>query len=287
MSHPVSVVDKKKRSRRAFLKWAGLTTAATAPVALYPTLVEPSWIEVRKINVPIPNLPAAFDGIAIAQLSDLHHSPATPLRFIQNAIDITRSLKPDLIALTGDYVSWGDFDRFPPVLDALKKLQPPLGGFAVRGNHDPPTVDDAVDEGLSQNGIRSLRNEIVTITKNGSAIDVAGVCDRHAFAAWQAPNLSDDRPMLALCHNPDVADALKGTPVDLALAGHTHGGQVNLPFIGPPVLPLIHKELVAGMYRIGKLRLYVNRGIGCLSFRVRFRSRPEITLFTLRRGENG
>lgn len=278
---------KRRLSRRALLKWVGCTALVAVPAGFYTTAFEPSWIEVCRVDVPLRNLPPAFDGFFIAQLSDLHYSLATPLRLIRTAIATVNSLKPDLVALTGDFVSWHCCDSFPPLREALKDLRAPHGAFATLGNHDPIAVGRDINEHLAPLGIRALENETASVRKSGEEICVTGVNQFEAFRDSLAPRLRPDQTNIVLSHNPDVVDVLQGAPVHLALTGHTHGGQVRFPLLGAPILPLRHTELVSGMYMLGNLRLYVNRGIGCLTLRVRLNSRPEITLFRLKRSADG
>ena len=141
----------------------------------------------------------------------------------------------------------------------------------------------AINEALTGNGIRSLDDEAATVNRDGREIQVIGINRFAAFRSKITPTLEPDRPNIVLSHSPDVVDVLDDSPIDLALTGHTHGGQVNLPIVTKSVLPLRHKELVAGMYIFGRLRLYVNRGIGCLTLPLRLNARPEITLFRLKR----
>jgi hypothetical protein len=273
-------------SRRAFLRAARTLLAAgafsTTP-AWYAWLVEPTWISIERITLTLPRLPRACDGFTLVQLSDLHFGPVVRPDYIHAAIDAALSLQPDLIALTGDFVSSLANGEAVEVEKALRRLNAPAGVFASLGNHDWWTKAEVVAEAVTRSGVTLLRN---ASTRLGEDFHMAGVDDVWEAKADLARALSGIPPgacTLLLAHEPDYADLVAAAGrVDLQLSGHSHGGQVSLPFIGPVALPYLGRKYPVGWRQIGDLQLYTNRGLGLIAPAVRFNCRPEITLFTLR-----
>lgn len=284
-------------SRRRFLK-AGFCGAAG--LALYAGEIERHWIDVAQQEVRLRGLPAAFDGLRVAQLSDIHLDEFTEPLFLRHAIERINSLNPDLVLLTGDYVTNGlgsqQFARgaawqCAEILRALTCRRI----YGVLGNHDLLTGAPEVTRALASNGITVLRNACLPFERGGSRIWLAGVDDpvcgrpKPDLALPAAIRNLPDEPVVLLCHAPDYADQLldhpAGRAVGLMLSGHTHGGQVRLPLVGALSLPPLGRKYVAGSFRLGSLQLYVNRGLGAVGLPFRFDCPPEITLHTLRRGE--
>lgn len=256
-------------------------------LAIYATAIEPRLVETVQREVALTRLPRELDGFTVLQLTDIHYTRRTDRRFIERMIKRANRLQPDVIVLTGDFVtrSAGDIQ---PCAEVLSKLHARYGVFAVLGNHDYWTDPQHVTDVLIENGIRVLCNEAIPLKQNGKLLWVAGLDDAwsgnpdiaHALRAVPA----DDAKIL-LVHEPDYADMVAEYPVDLQLSGHSHGGQVRLPLLGPPVLPTMCRKYPMGYYRIGKLQLYTNRAIGGISIvgiPMRFNCRPEIAVFTLR-----
>jgi len=283
-------------TRRRVLK-AGFLGAAG--LALYSSEVARHWIEVSQIDIDLPNLPAAFEGLRIAQLSDIHLDEYTEPFFLRHAIEEINRMQPDLVLLTGDFVSDGPRNRSfaqgaawqcGNILRELACKQQ----YAVPGNHDHLVGIKAVTAALTANGITMLTNASVPIERNGSRIWLAGVDD--PLQGGPDPEVAipvairnvANEPILLMCHAPDYADELlehpAGKAVDLMFSGHTHGGQVRLPLVGALSLPMMGLKYVEGWFRIGSLQLYVNRGIGTVGLPFRLNCPPEITIFMLRKG---
>lgn len=272
----------------------------------YATLIEPRRVVVRRFEVVLPGLPMEADGLRIAQLSDLHASAIVPRDIIRRAVDACLQEAPDMIALTGDFVSRrGSYLPFvglrqsaKPVhvyaawaCEELKRLRAPEGVFGVLGNHDH--ASDKGDEVSSGAWLETkLRESGVQILTNASArvrgLRVAGVDDWRSGAPDLQAALQDgsrDEPVLLLSHNPRVTWLLRDRNA-LVLAGHTHGGQVRIP--GLPLqrgrLPgdVVGSLWTHGWYQLGRARLYVNAGVGMVSVPFRFNCPPEIAVFTLR-----
>ena len=279
-------------SRRSFFRWAGYGTLGTALAAIgYMRFVEPWWIDYTHVTMPLRNLPPAFDGLRIAHLTDLHYNPVS-LDDISDWVDKTNHLRPDLIALTGDYLT-GAGTRIEEVADRLKELSAPLGVVACLGNHDYGASFPSRQPGhlafgarsrkaLEKAGIEVLVNEFTTRQRDGQLLRLAGAGDLWTDD-YDTNFLSTvpDRPLVVLAHNPDTLYSLHYPNFDLMLSGHTHGGQIKLPWFGPPRLPIRHRHLAEGHYQHNNAHIYVSRGLGYLT-PMRFRSRPELPIVELK-----
>ena len=270
-------------TRRGFLKWAGGAVLGGAAGVGYVTKIEPEWLSVEQQIISLPKLPAGLDGYKIVQLSDFHLYPFTSLDLVEKTVARTNELAPDLVVLTGDYVletAASIFDLAPE----LAKLNPRHGIFAVLGNHDHWTEAAVVKQGLAEQGIELLHNQGVLL--NEGQFLLAGVDDLWSGAPDIERALADWRegvPTILLAHEPDFADQFLGDGrIQLQLSGHTHGGQVRVPGVGPVVLPRYGQKYHNGLYQVGPSQVYVNRGIGIIGPAVRLNCPPEITEFVLR-----
>lgn len=273
-------------SRRAFLRAARNLLAAgvlgSPPVAWYAWRVEPFWLSVERIALRLPRLPRDWDGVTLAQLSDLHLGPVIGPPHLHAAVDLTLDLQPDLIVITGDFVSSLRQGEAEELEKALRRLRAPVGVFASLGNHDWWTSAAVVAEAVRRSGVTLLRNEHVALGENFYLAGVDDVWERQADLARALRGLPDEACTLLLAHEPDYADIVaKDGRVALQLSGHSHGGQVRIPFVGPIALPYLGRKYPAGWRQIGGLQLYTNRGLGVVLPAARFNCRPEITLFTL------
>jgi predicted MPP superfamily phosphohydrolase len=277
--------------RRDFLKLGAVTGVATAAgVGGYTWLVEPHWVKIVERNLPIAHLPPALADARLVQISDVHVGPQVDDDFLIDALDRAAALRPDIVVVTGDFISYlrerGDaqFEQLRRVLSHLPRGRPATLG--ILGNHDygrnwsEPQVAERVVHEAERSGVRVLRNEVTSV----QGLDVIGVDDlwAHRADASRALEQRTGNAALALCHNPDAMDELSwGDYRGWVLAGHTHGGQCKPPFLPPPLLPVRNKRYTAGEIPLPEgRRLYINRGLGHL-IRVRFNVRPEITVFTL------
>jgi len=261
-----------------------------AGFAIDAAAVEPRHPLVERVEVTLPRLSESLDGLTVAQLSDLHYDSPRAGGAIRSAVEITNQLAPDLIVLTGDYVTASpSASRSSAALDSkpcaqiLGDLHAPLGVFAVLGNHDHETDPGVVTRSLEASGITVLRNCNLRVEKSGECFWIAGVDDVLKGDANLARTLQGAQGFtVLLAHEPDYADAVAGHPVDLQLSGHSHGGQVRLPLVGSPYLPRLARKYPRGLRQVGALKLYTNRGIGTIFLPMRFNCPPEITLLTLR-----
>lgn len=282
-------------ARRRFLT---ASIAGAAGLALYSGEIARHAIEITHPEIRIPFLPASFDRFRIAQLSDIHLDQFTEPFFLRMAVDHINRLRPDAVFLTGDFITHEGLPRTfsirsawqcARILSALECTQ----RYAVLGNHDVVVSAQAVIAALLANGISALRNECTALERGSSRIWLAGLDD----AVEGQPDLDRaipelvrgraDEPLLLMCHEPDFADTVLGHPagesVKLMLSGHTHGGQVKIPLLGPMALPDLGMKYVEGAFRLHNMQLYVNRGLGTVGLPFRLNCPPEIALITLRR----
>ena len=279
------------RTRRRLLKAAGAVAAAAVGAAAYARWIEPVWIETVERDLPVPHLPAAWDGVRVGLVADLHHGRRVPLDYLAGGIDRLASLEPDLVAVVGDVVTAGGMQYAKAAAGLMPRLSPPMGIVACLGNHDydvtrPVRHAEAqeVARTLPEAGVRLLRNEAVGLSRGGETLWIVGLEDLWSGgmdAATAFAAVPEGAANLTLCHNPDAAEDLADAGAGTILAGHTHGGQVQVPLVGPPILPVRHRDRYEGLHRVGAAWLYINRGLGWLR-KVRFGCRPEITILTLR-----
>jgi predicted MPP superfamily phosphohydrolase len=286
------LIERKSRlSRRTFVLGS---TAAAAGLALYSGEIARHEISVLTHTIAIDNLPGALHNFRIVQISDIHFDEYTEPSFLRRVLARVNSLAPDLVLLTGDYVSHVPLS-YDFVLGAMHRCAETLRDiacpqrFAVMGNHDSMLGIPVVQPILADVGIPLLVDEYVAIERAGQRLWLCGVIDPVTYV----PNLSNaipakpDGPVLLMSHGPDYADEVlahpRGPLVDLMLSGHSHGGQVRLPLVGALHLPPGGKKYVEGLFRLGRMQLYVNRGIGTVGLPFRLNCPPEITLFTLQR----
>ena len=260
-------------------------------------------VELEQVTVALKRLPPVFDGLRVAQLTDFHSGALVPATLLRRGIGLIKEAKPDLILLTGDFVTGatlfggGRLGHFKPgylnaLLSELEGLDAPLGVFAVLGNHDfwsGKEATAAIIAGLNQIGVRVLRNEYVRLERKGAGLILAGVDDYWEPSCKLAATVRDmpDEVCLLLSHNPDINEDVdaSGIRIDLILAGHTHGGQIVLPLVGAPYLPSASgQKYRAGLVRDGDRLTYISRGLGLFFVPLRLNCPPEVTILTLRSG---
>ena len=280
----------QKMSRRRFL--IGMMSGLVIPplAGAYARWIEPVFVRDRKITLISPSLPTAFNGIRIAHLSDIHFGDHFDEGAVQHVVENVMALEPDLICLTGDMVDTHTVDpeRLTPI---LRQLRAPLGCFAVFGNHDYRSGIDRVAAAIEQGGITILKNGHHILHKNGEAIALLGIDDAlEGYPDMDAAldGIPEGMWSLLLAHEPDWADQAVHAAVDVQLSGHSHGGQVRIPFVGPVFLPLLGKIYPDGYYQLERstgteapLLLYTSRGLGTTMLPIRFACPPEWTLITM------
>jgi predicted MPP superfamily phosphohydrolase len=284
--------------RRHFLE--GVATAAVASpfvAGAYGLFWGRLNLQVTKQPIRLAKLPRAFHGFRIAQLSDIHVGPFMSEEQIRKYVRITNDLKPDVIVLTGDFVTW-DPSTAPAVVNALSGLKAPLGVFGSLGNHDAwAGAEDLLAELFGRAGVRMLRQERAAIQAGNESFNLMGIDFTNSrsmsVGGWHLSSrklegvenlMVPDTANILLSHNPDSFDRAAELGIDLSLAGHTHGGQLALEFISPEIAPSrIVTPYVAGWFERPGGQLYVNRGIGTIAAPMRVGAPPEITVFELLR----
>jgi len=286
--------SKSSVSRRDFLRLialAGLDVILLTIGGVYMQKFEPKWLEIKEVSLKLPRLEKPFSGFRVLQISDLHFGGWMTAEYLSEVIQSVVEQSPDLVVITGDFVI--GYDRAPDVMEKLHELAgvlkvlperfPTLG---VLGNHDYWLNRDAVITVLHRAGIKDLSNSVHTIVLGGKSLHIAGVDDvreRHARMDLVLSRLPAEGCAILLAHEPDYADVSARTGrFDLQLSGHSHGGQVVLPLIGPLVLPYLGRKYHSGLYKVKAMYQYTNRGVGMTSPYIRFNCRPEITVFNLK-----
>jgi predicted MPP superfamily phosphohydrolase len=248
-------------------------------------LAEANSIIVENVTVRLARLPKKFDGFRIVQLSDIHHSPYTDIKHIMRAFNQANELAPDIIALTGDYISHDD-SYIPPVVEAMGKLRAKHGVYAVMGNHDHWTNGTLISDMMKNEGIRVLNNEGFRLEYNGASIWLAGVDDllvglTDLPAALKGSHKKEMKLLLA--HNPSIIRMAEPARIDLMLSGHTHGGQIRLRETKESILfPRRQRRLSSGLHRRGETQIYITRGIGTVVLPMRYGCPPEVSVIELR-----
>jgi predicted MPP superfamily phosphohydrolase len=277
-------------TRRHFLLGSA---AAAAGLAFYSCEVARHEVSIVAHTIAIANLTEAFQNYRVVQISDIHFDEYTEPAFLARIVDRVNALDPDLLLLTGDFISYGPLplsfahSALYQCAGLLRALTCP-SRFAVLGNHDTAIGAPIIRDALLHASIPLLVNRYVSIERGTQRLWLSGVDD----PASSHPDLhlaipaKPDGPVLLMCHAPDYADHVanhsRGHLVDLMLSGHSHGGQIRMPLLGPIVLPPWGKKYPEGLYRFDRLQLYVNRGIGTVGIPFRLNCPPEITLFTLK-----
>jgi uncharacterized protein len=283
-------------TRRTFLKKAASLSLATIFLSTssytYARYVEPKHFVVTKHVIQHPLIPKAFDGTKIVQFSDTHLGHFFELEQLQYVINKINSLQPDIVFFTGDLIDKPN--RYPYVKNIapiLQQVRAPLGKFAIYGNHDHGGYGTEIYEKImKESGFDLLVNEhrIITLLDK-SKIIIAGIDD----AMLGKPNIKktfqgipEDVYTIVLMHEPDIANEIEMFRPHFQLSGHSHGGQIQVPFYGPLITPPLATHFYEGFYQVGtsNMLLFVNRGLGTTRMPYRFLSKPEIACFTLRSG---
>jgi predicted MPP superfamily phosphohydrolase len=272
---------------RAFLRVMAVLTAGAVITPSYAALLEPFWIDVAQVRLKLRRLPQSFAGFRLAQISDLHFGNWMTPQYLQSALDLLAAQAPDAIAITGDFV-YGDVPTARAGLDSVREILASFAQrfpvFAIMGNHDHWTDVSLVRSFLDEVGIPELRNDIFPLERGGQRLYLCGVDDiweQHADLGPIRARLPEDACAILMAHEPDFALQTAATGLfDLQISGHSHGGQIVIPFLGPPLLPFLGKIYHSGLYRVGEMFQYTNRGLGMIRPTMRFNCRPEITIFT-------
>jgi predicted MPP superfamily phosphohydrolase len=284
-------LETVKMNRRTFLKKMVLTGVggilATTFSYGYARFIEPAQLTVTHHIISHPLIPKEFTGTKLLQFSDVHLGHYYGLQRFHHTIAKINELQPDIVVFTGDLLHEPNkYPHIDAITDALSHIRAPLGKFSIYGNHDHGGYGtDIYRHIMEKAGFHMLVNEHVLIRRqHGRFIAIAGSDDmmlgRPNFAKM-VESIPDSTYTIVLLHEPDGAIQTSRYPVHLQLSGHSHGGQIQLPFIGPLITPPLSEKYYEGFYRIRHLTLYVNRGLGTTRVPLRFLSPPELTVFTL------
>lgn len=277
-------------TRRQFLRLLAVGMGGAALTGggwLYATQIEPYWLEITEREIVLPRLPRAFDGYRLAHFSDIHADSGMNAERIRAVCEAVNALRPDCIAITGDFVSRLPIQaQIADLRAALPILRATDGVVAVLGNHDHWTSRTSVRRLLAECGIVNVSNGVRTLTRGAESLHLCGVDD-----VWERFNRLDEvlaklptaGAAVLLAHEPDYADTVaRVNRFDLQLSGHTHGGQVVLPGGQRPILPYLGQKYPAGLYQVGAMQVYTTRGIGMVPPKIRLNCRPEVAILTLR-----
>ena len=274
-------------TRRTMLTWMMGAGCSACLMGSYPVFIERYLTQFNRYRIPVPNLPAAFQGLRIAQVSDVHCGRLMPRWFVNYLLERVNRAGADVIVCTGDYIHGRDAAQIEVVWPMLCELRAPLGVYSVLGNHDHWGSAERSLYWLERSG-QNLRGKAIALEKDGERLWLAGIGD-----LWEDPfpvdsvlsQIPERDCRIVLAHNPDSADTPFSGRIDLMLSGHTHGGQVRIPFGGAPVLPVKNKTYSSGLKMSTKQqRVFISRGIGWAIYPVRFNCYPEIPILELIRG---
>jgi uncharacterized protein len=276
-----------KRTLGSFLTFLGLSSGGY----LYANRIEPSLLDIQELQIKHPLIPNSFDGIKMIQFSDTHLGFQYNLHQFNQLVKKINSLKPDIILFTGDLMDEpNQYTEINKLMPILKKLQAPLGKYCIFGNHDHGGYGSDIYRNIMETTDFSLLlNDSAPIKlSDGSIIYLLGIDDAmlgNPNLPLTLKNVPKNSFKILLSHAPDLAETASLYPVQWQLSGHSHGGQIKIPFLGALVTPPFGQIYPEGLYSIGEhnpLSLYVNRGIGTTRLPFRFMSKPELTVFTLK-----
>ena len=279
----------KIRISKLLRHWVYWLLSIALALAAYAIAIEPNWPIVNRLTLELPHLAPAFTGYRIVQISDIHLGDGglkgMPAKRLHRFVALVNDLQPDLVAITGDFVSYTPSPFATVLEEELSHFQARDGAVAVLGNHDHWLAPNDIRSALHNANVLELQNDVYTIDRNGDLLNVAGVDD-----VWQGgadlarvlQRMPAKGAGILLAHEPDFADTSAASGrFDLQLSGHSHGGQVRFPLLPPPVLPFMAERYPKGLYRVGHMWQYTNIGLGTISLPIRFFCRPEITELTL------
>ncbi|MBK04536.1 MAG: metallophosphoesterase [Deltaproteobacteria bacterium] len=277
------VEQRPAMRRRTFLKRVGLLAGVGVAGGGYAVL-ESGWLRIEQKKVSIPGLPKGFVGTKVVVISDIHHGPFVSLGYVERLVREVNALQPDIIAIPGDFV-YKSPKYIAPCFRALRHLKAKMGVYVVCGNHDHWESTEESMRAIKGSGLGDLNNEGVWLKKGNQRLRLAGVDDLWEGKQDLKRAMGDAKEhdvAILLSHNPDYAESLKDPRVKLVLSGHTHGGQVVIPWVGPPIVPSRYgKKYAAGLVAAPHTQVFVSRGAGVIGLPVRFNCRPEINVLVL------
>jgi len=240
----------------------------------------------ERVTIPIRELPPQLDGLTIVQMSDIHAGVFMTESQMSDYVAMANDLKPDIVALTGDFVA-SSSREVAPFMRAISKLTGRIGVFGCLGNHDMFSQSERLlERGFDDAGFKLLRNENHYIDVNGAKLNVIGLDFFLGRGGVEEALrlIARDGTTLLLLHGPQGFPDAARMGIDLTLSGHTHGGQIALKLGDLLITPArLATMFLAGLYKIGDSHLYVNRGLGTTGPPIRINAPPEITHITLQR----
>lgn len=259
-------------------------------VLMYARYIEPERVQLNPVTLTLPRLAPRFQGFRLVHLSDIHLEDWRNPKRLEHIVELVNAQEADLVAITGDFLSHYAPREVPGrLVEALSRLEASEGIVAVLGNHDYLSDPELVRRCLRQSGIVELDNEVLTLRRAESVLHLAGVDDvmeGKSRLDLVLEKLPEEGAAVLLAHEPDFADVSSATGhFDLQLSGHSHGGQVRVPLLRRLTLPPFSQRYTSGLYVVGGMPQYTNRGLGFVNARLRFLCPPEITVFTLRSRE--
>jgi len=272
-------------NRRGFISLAVPTSLAAVFLGGYTVFGERYSVQFNRYRIMVPHLPDAFNGVRIVHLTDIHYGYLMSISFVKKLLKKVQLLDKDMIFCTGDYIHERDSsDQIDIIWPELCKLKAPLGVYNVLGNHDHWGSTQRSMYWLNRSGQNVQRSE-KCLEKNGQRLWIAGAGDfleDHFDLDKVLEKIPETDCRIVLAHNPDTADSFFKSRIDLMVSGHTHGGQVSIPFAGPPVLPVMNKTYSSGLKISPKNhKVFISRGIGWAICPVRFNCAPEIVILEL------
>ena len=266
-------------TRRTLLQLAtGVAAGLVVGEAAYGGLYERHHLGLTRADLPLPALPAALDGVRIGLITDTHHSAYTSLPFIQRAVAMLQRESPDLVVLGGDYVTLRQRAYVSDAAAPFAALRAPEGVFGVLGNHDEAA---GVSRVLRAAGVSVLRDARTRLRIRGETVDLLGVDYWTRRPDEIAPLARGRAPFtILLAHDPRRLWEAAALRIPLVLSGHTHGGQVSLPIVGPVAAQKF--PVAAGIRIEDETTLFVSRGVGTVLIPCRIGCPPEVALLTLR-----
>lgn len=255
-------------------------------VGIYSTLIEQNWVEIKHVTVNLHKYPDNQEGLRLVLFSDTHLGFFFNENDLRETVEKINQLNPDVVCFTGDFLDSRDsLSLLEPASEILQKMHAPLGMYAILGNHDYRSNEGRISEALQAGGFQVLINQSITIQKENHQLAFIGLDDvLHGNPDFDQAmkNVQSESTKILLVHEPDVAERIQVSGVDLQLSGHSHAGQVRIPFVGPVLTSALGKTYNAGLYQTGSTTVYTNRGLGTTILPVRLFARPEITVLTIR-----
>ncbi len=274
-----NIIQEEQSIYTRFFPSIQLNNFALAPA------VDTGWVELTHLALTLPRLNPEFNGYRLAHFSDIHMDRWMTPEHLAEVVDMVNQERPDMVAVTGDFVTHHVERYAQSLVSELSQLSAPDGVLAIRGNHDHWAGGDEVDQIIQDSGMTNLCNTAVTLRRGAASLHFVGVddyyehADRLDLALRKVPA---GGAAVLLAHEPDYADvSAKTGRFDLQISGHTHGGQIDLPVIGRLFLPKYAKKYPCGLYNVNGMWVYTNRGLGTTHFPIRFNAKSEITIYTL------